>query len=146
MRVRVEQVMTTPVETVDVEAAAKSAAEAMRRYGIHHLVVLDGLRPVGVVSDGDLRGRDLAGLTVREVMSANVELVKPSATIRELANKMRGRSIGCLPVHDGKRLVGIVTVSDLLELIGKGMARPVVRARRWTLKHFGQGVRTLRRG
>jgi CBS domain-containing protein len=42
---------------------------------------------------------------------------------------MRGRSIGCVPVVDRDRLVGIVTVSDLLEVLGRGIERPGRKAR-----------------
>jgi CBS domain-containing protein len=49
--------------------------------------------------------------------------VGPAATIKKAANVMRGRSIGCLVVVDAGRAVGIVTVSDLLELVGRGMDR-----------------------
>jgi len=55
--------------------------------------------------------------------------------IRKAANLMRGRSIGCLVVVDGARIVGIVTVSDLLELIGRGIDPPVAAAPRTTLDH-----------
>jgi CBS domain-containing protein len=50
--------------------------------------------------------------------------VDPLATVRKTANLMRGRTIRCVPVVEGKRLVGIVTVSDLLELLRRGVARP----------------------
>lgn len=145
MRVRVEQIMTAPVETLDGEAPAAFALEAMKRSGIHHVVVLDRGNPAGIISEGDVRGRDLRGLFAQDVMTEDVEMVSPTATIKELANRMRGRSIGCLPVFDGKHVIGIVTVSDLLELIGKGMVKPVVRARRWTLRHNKPLARTLRR-
>ena len=45
-------------------------------------------------------------------------------TVRVVANRMRGRSIGCVPVVDRERLIGIVTVSDLLEALGRGIDRP----------------------
>jgi hypothetical protein len=48
---------------------------------------------------------------------------------------MRGRSVGCLVVATGDSVVGIVTISDLLELIGRGLDRGVATNKRWTLKH-----------
>jgi CBS domain-containing protein len=64
-------------------------------------------------------------------MSTAVATVGPDETIRRVANLMRGRTIGCVPVLDKKeRLVGIVTVSDLLELLGRGIDRPLQPARR----------------
>jgi CBS domain-containing protein len=57
-------------------------------------------------------------------MTTAVVTVAPDATIRKIANLMRGRTIGCVPVMDRKRLVGIVTVTDLLEMVGRGLERP----------------------
>jgi CBS domain-containing protein len=54
---------------------------------------------------------------------------------------MRGRTIGSLPVVEKGRLAGIVTVTDLLDLIGRGVERPVEKGKRWTLKHRGMGTR-----
>ena len=144
MRVRVEQVMSEPAETMEPSQPAALAAEMMKRNRIHHVVVVEGGKPVGVVSSGDLRSRDLLDLTIADVMSSDPEVVGPKATMQEVANRMRGRSIGCLPVFDGKRVIGIVTVSDLLELIGKGLQKPIVRGKRWTLTHAVRGARTTR--
>jgi CBS domain-containing protein len=52
---------------------------------------------------------------------------------------MRGRSIGCLPVVEKGALRGIITVTDLLELIGKGAERPTARAQRAVMR--GRGLR-----
>jgi CBS domain-containing protein len=62
-------------------------------------------------------------------MTSQVVTVRVNDTIRSVANVMRGRTIGCVPVMDGKRLVGIVTVSDLLRLLGRGIERPAKPSR-----------------
>ena len=86
-------------------------------------------------------------MRVFEVMTQGVQTVPPGMpasdawelmrrtagrtdTIRFIANLMRGRTIGSVPVVDGRRLVGIVTVSDLLEARGRGIERPAKPARR----------------
>ena len=106
---------------------------------VHHLVVTDGGRLVGLLSDRDAGGRRGAALrqqrSVADLMTPHVVTIRPDATIRQAANVMRGRSIGSLVVVDGRRIAGIVTVSDLLELIGRGAERPVAASTRWTLKH-----------
>jgi acetoin utilization protein AcuB len=88
----------------------------------------------GVLSDRDAGGRSGAGMRARsrvaELMTTSVVTVGPEETIRRSANLMRGRTIGCLPVVEGTRLVGIVTVSDLLQLLGRGVARPARPSRR----------------
>jgi CBS domain-containing protein len=57
-------------------------------------------------------------------MEDQVITAKPNSTIREAANLMRGRTIGSLPVVDDKdQLVGIITTTDLLTLLGQGIER-----------------------
>jgi CBS domain-containing protein len=60
----------------------------------------------------------------------------PEMTVRQAANRMWGRTEGAIPVLDGQKLVGIVTVSDLLDVLGRGVDRPATKQRR-TLRHRG---------
>ena len=54
------------------------------------------------------------------------------ATVRQAANLMRGRGIGCLAVVDDDKPIGIGTITDVLELIGRGVERPVEQGKRLT--------------
>jgi CBS domain-containing protein len=68
---------------------------------------------------------------VGDLMTPFAIQVRETTPVRRAANLMRGRNIGCLPVVDArKHVVGIVTTSDLLELIGRGTDRPAPMARR----------------
>ena len=137
---RAQDIMTTKVETIAALETAEAAAERMRRNRIHHLVVMKDGKLAGVVSDGDLRALETPlGRLVEEVMSAPAVAATSEMPIRKLANLLRGRSVGCLPVMDDGRLVGIVTTTDLLERIGRGAERPVTKGKRWILK--GRGPR-----
>jgi len=82
-------------------------------------------------------------MRVNEIMSAPVvTTARPDTTVREAANLMRGHAVSCLPVLDGeRRLKGIVTVIDLLELLGRGSARPMEAAPRAVLKNRGVAPR-----
>jgi acetoin utilization protein AcuB len=133
---RVQDIMSRPVETIASSTAVVEAREAMKRQGIHHLVVKDGRKIVGVVSARDLKGCE-PGERVREVMAESVATAAPTATVRAVANLLRGRGVGCLPVVAAGRIVGIVTISDLLEQIGKGSERPRKNSVRWTLRARG---------
>lgn len=130
--------MSVKVETVKPTEEAESAWQQMKRKSIHHLVVLDGNEVAGVVSDRDLGGRRAEeyrrGRTVFDLMSTPVVAAAPDMTLREAANLMRGRSFGCLPVVKRRRLVGIITVSDLLEQLGRGSMRPIEKSEPWTLR------------
>jgi CBS domain-containing protein len=92
-----------------------------------------------VLSHRDAGGRQGApvrkGRTVEELMTTPVITVEPTATVRKAANLMRGRSIGCVVVTDRGRVVGIVTVADLLDLLGRGVDRPAASDNRSTLRH-----------
>jgi len=130
---RVFEVMTAGVETVPPTMTAVEAWDVMRRKGIRHLVVTCGKTVVGLMSAGDAGGRAGApvrtGRTVADLMTGRVATVEPTDTVRSVANLMRGRTIGCVPVVDRGRLVGIVTASDLLELLGRGVDRPAAGTR-----------------
>ncbi len=136
-KMKVRDLMKEMVETISLDESAVDAWARMRRRGIRHLVVTRGGQVAGVVSDRDLggaRGEALRkGRKVGDVMSAHVVCTSPETTVRQAANLMRGRTIGCLPVVDDGRLVGIITVSDLLDLIGKGIESPVPNGRSWSV-------------
>ena len=138
---RLQDVMTHPVETIEPDQSADEAWNRMRIGGFHHLVVKEGGRVLGVLSDRDLGGSRGAALrrghSAGELMSAPVVTASSRTTVRQAANLLRGRFLGCLPVVNGRRLVGIVTIADLLELVGRGRERAVVQGKRWTLKHRG---------
>jgi len=136
---RVEDVMTREIQTVSPEASAEDAWGLMRTRRVRHLVVAQGPRIVGILSDRDEGGPRGASVrtnrTVRELMTSPVVTVPPSATIRRSANLMRGRSIGCLVVADRTGMKGIVTVADLLDLLGRGAERTVTSSTRRLLQH-----------
>ena len=136
---RVQDVMTHNVKTIAPTAGAEDAWNLMRLHGIHHLVVTTQNRVVGVFSERDAGGRRGATIrqtrTVEDLMTTPAVTVDPTATVRQAANLMRGRSIGCLVVVKSDHVAGIVTVSDLLELVGRGLDRGATMHTRRTLNH-----------
>jgi acetoin utilization protein AcuB len=145
----VKEIMTKQVETTTPSAAASAAWEVMQSRRIHHLVVVRNGEPCGVLSAHDLGGRNGASVraekSVEQLMSPMAITVRPSATVREAANLMRGRGLGCLPVVDGRRVVGIVTTSDLLEFIGRGKGlRPAREHATGQRRSARDGVRAMR--
>lgn len=142
---RLKEIMSSPVETATLDESADEAYDRMRLRRIHHLVVVDGKAIVGVLSERDLGGRKGASLrkgrAVADVMTEGVHTAAPTTTVREAANLLRGHVIGCIPVVERGKLVGMVTIADLLELIGRGAERPVAQGKRWTLKHRGPRAR-----
>lgn len=142
---RVRDIMHTKVETVSPRESGAVALERMRRSKIRHLVVQDGKKIVGILSDRDLSGMgSLAQVeTVEDIMSSPAVTCSPDVTLRKAANLMRGRTMGCLPIVEDGKIVGIVTTTDLLNLVGEGAERPVPKTRRWILKDRGPGRRPV---
>lgn len=118
---------------VRAEAPVAVAVHLLRTRKIRHLPVVDaGGLLVGVVTDRDLRpvvfdprivdapgdaALTLATLTVREVMTWGVVSVRPDTDLRAAARLMRERKIGALPVVEDRRVVGILTETDVLTAI-----------------------------
>lgn len=113
----------THVHAVKPDDCVYTALERMAEHDVGALVVLDGERLVGVVSERDyarkviLLGRASRDTTVREVMSAPVLTVAIDDTVNTCMNRMTEKRIRHLPVVDDGRLVGIVSVGDLVKAI-----------------------------
>jgi CBS domain-containing protein len=133
---RLQEIMTENPEAISPDTTVAQARAAMRTAGVHHLVVVEARSVKGVVSDRDIRNVN-GDQPVSAVMSTKVATASPNMTVREAANILRGRSVGSLPILERGRLVGIVTISDLLTLIGRGAERPIAESTRWTLRKRG---------
>jgi len=135
---KVRDFMSRNVETIDADAPIEAAMDKMFAKNIQHLVVTRDGQPAGILSQHDIGGKEQqaahAGRSVAEIMTPQVVSVSSNATVREAANQMRGRAVGCLPVFDDKRLVGIITIADLLELLGRGLQRPAPKGERPSLQ------------
>ncbi len=118
-RITVAQRMTSDVVAIDAKTTAAEALALMGAQNVRHLPVLDRQSVLGIVSDRDLRallGRALPGTTpVKDFMTRNVESVAPDDDLIHAARRMAQRKIGALPVVDREGLVGMLTVTDLLD-------------------------------
>jgi len=127
--VRVRTVMTSKVTTVRREDTMEIADGIMCMGRIRHLPVVDGGEVVGVMSQRDLyrsalgtalalgiqRPQELMrAVAVGDVMSAPAVTIGPDASVQEAAQAMAEQRIGCLPVVEAGRLVGILTETDVL--------------------------------
>ena len=135
---RLQELMSTPVFTVTTQAPVREAQTLMRGKEIHHVIVTEAGRPVGFLSSYALRDADPTA-RCRAVMDTGIVTAPPRTTARQAANLFRGRSVSCLAVVEDGDIVGVVTVSDLLELVGGGMDRPAKPERR--VLRVGRGIR-----
>lgn len=140
---RIQDVMTTDVISISPDAPVATAREQLRLNEIHHLVVMEAKRIVGIISDRDLSGRN-DQTRVGDVMTREVATISPSATLRKAAGMLEGRTIGCLPVVRNGKVEGIVTTSDLLRALAKGAIHPTPDSERFILRRRGPAKRRAR--
>jgi CBS domain-containing protein len=116
--VRISDVMTQGVVTAATDDSLRRVGELMRDRNVGSVVICDGGRPVGVITD-----RDLALVVVADAVdageAAGAQASRPLVTghvemdIEEAVALMVQHRIRRLPVTDGDELVGIVTIDDL---------------------------------
>jgi CBS domain-containing protein len=126
---RVSEWMTPAPITVTPSTAVPKVQGLMRHRRIRHLPVLEDGRLVGIITDRDVRTVDpspatslgpgerhylFERLTVRAVMTRPVITVTPRDSLAEAVRLMLENRIGCLPVLEDQRLVGILTGVDVL--------------------------------
>lgn len=116
--VLVRDVMTESVVTAAPACSVREVAELMRERNVGSVVLVEEDRPVGFVTDRDLAvsviadGRDF-GDHATDHASAPVITVAPATEVGEAADLMVSHGIRRLPVIDGERIVGILTLDDL---------------------------------
>lgn len=112
-------IMTQRPVTVQATDTVTAAARSMRDGNIGDVVVLEEDRIQGILTDRDIvvrvlaEGRDPAQTTVGEICSRELTTLSPSDAIAKAVKIMRDKAIRRLPVVEGERPVGIVSLGDL---------------------------------
>ncbi|WP_026234516.1 CBS domain-containing protein [Calidithermus timidus] len=111
------------VHTISPEATVFEALERMAMYDIGALVVVEGERVVGIFSERDyarkvvLVGRVSRETKVREIMTDEVITVSPDTTVGECMAIMTGKRVRHLPVMEGEKLAGLISIGDVVKAI-----------------------------
>jgi len=132
--VNVRDLMTTDPITTGPQTPVLEARQLMIDKRIRHLLIVEGPKLLGIVTDRDIRlnlpspatslsvweiNYLMARLTVESVMTTSVVIVGPQRDARAAAQLMLDNKIGALPVLDGGQLLGIITETDLLRAFVK---------------------------
>jgi len=108
---------------ISPEASVYEALEMMAEKNVGSLVVLDGEKLSGILSERDyarkviLQNKASTKIPVREIMSTTVYCVAPDSTIEQCMALMTEKRIRHLPVLKGDELVGIVSIGDVVKAI-----------------------------
>jgi len=131
----VGDVMRSPVVVATPTSTATDLVSLRRQHGIQHFPVVEDGRIVGIVTDRNLREAvtdprvftlllDLIAsmdrVVVRDIMVRDVVTASRDVPLPEAARLMVERKIGCLPIVEEGRVVGIVTATDILAVVAAG--------------------------
>ncbi|MDX1512217.1 MAG: CBS domain-containing protein [Gammaproteobacteria bacterium] len=111
------------VWTIGPDASVYDGIEMMAAKGVGALVGTDGGRPVGIISERDyarkvvLKDRSSRDTKIAEIMTGRVLYASPDQTVEEGLSMMTEKRVRHLPVMDGEKLVGIVSIGDLVKAI-----------------------------
>lgn len=112
-------VMSSNPVTVPATATVLQAAQRMRDEDIGDVIVLDGDRVAGILTDRDVvvravaEGRDPEGCSVRDVCSGELVTLSPGDDVQRAIDLMQQKAVRRIPVLEDGRPVGIVSIGDL---------------------------------
>ena len=115
----VRDIMTKQIVTIEGDKSALEAARLMAEKGISSLFVIKDGSPAGIVSERDfvkkICAKDLpiAQVRIGDIMSKILTTADPETAIEVAVQRMMNHKIRRLPIMEGDKIVGIVTVTDL---------------------------------
>jgi CBS domain-containing protein len=125
---QVGEVMHTDVKTADADATFADVAKVMRTNGISSVVVLNGTKLAGILTERDIVNLVAAGGDPHSVKVAHgmtrrdIETVTPKTDIAAAADHLATRNIRHLPVVDKGKVVGIISIRDLTKWAAEELA------------------------
>ncbi|MGQ9624217.1 MAG: CBS domain-containing protein [Candidatus Bathycorpusculaceae bacterium] len=118
--VLVRDVMSKDVKVVRPDTNVKEVVATMDKFDIGSIIVVQGERPVGIITERDILRRlvgpslGLETLTARHIMTSPVVTINEMTSIEEAAKLMAKKKVKRLPVMSDDKLVGILTFTDIV--------------------------------
>lgn len=116
---KVEDVMVKEVITIDENLTVKEAAEIMNKFEIGCVIAVGKGKAMGILTERDVlkrvvaEGKDASKIKVKDVMTTPLVVAEPGMDLGEAVKLMFQMKIKKLPVVDGKKLVGLVSLTDI---------------------------------
>ena len=116
----INEYMARNVKTISVDATLKELSQSFIDQGVSALIVAEGADYVGIVSDkrlareGIAKGLNIETTTVRSIMRAEMLMIESNRPVREAQSMMKTNGVRHLVVTEEGKIVGIVTISDLI--------------------------------
>ena len=121
--IKTEEYMTSPVITAQIGDNLLEVSKKMDHYNIGSMVVMDGDKTVGILTERDILRKIVAQeknpkqFKAKDVMSKHLQVVQKGATLMEIASLMKAHTMRRIVVMDGSKPAGIVTSRDLIDLL-----------------------------
>ena len=115
------QAKGSAVVSIAPDARVIDALKLMAEKDIGALLVMDGGRVAGILSERDyarkviLKGKSSSDILVRDIMTEKVVTVQPGQTVEECMALMTSKRVRHLPVTEGDRLIGLLSIGDLVK-------------------------------
>lgn len=119
MSLKVGDVMVKEVVTIDENFSVREAADIMNKFEIGCLIGVRRGKAMGILTERDVlkrvvaEGKDASKIRVKDVMTSPLVVAEPSMDLAEAVKLMFQMKIKKLPVVDEKRLVGLVSLTDI---------------------------------
>ena len=122
----VEQILDakgSDIWSIAPDASVLEAIRLMAEKEVGALLVMAGEKPVGIVSERDyarkviLKGRSSQETPIKDIMTTNVVCASPGQSIEECMALMTAKRIRHLPIMDGERLCGMLSIGDLVKAV-----------------------------
>ena len=118
----VKRVMTSPVITMESKSPVRSVARMMVKHDVGSIVLMDGKKPVGIITERDITKHSIKGDgalkdPAKKVMTKALITAPPTMPVQQAFELMLENKIRRLLVIDEKKMVGIVTERDLMRWV-----------------------------
>lgn len=120
--IKVHEIMSNRVISCGPNTTVADAARKMREEDVGSIIIVESKRPIGIVTREDITNRVAAEdkqpskVLVKEIMTSPVVTVSPDETIIEVAKKMNKYGYERMPVKELGKLVGFISVRDILRV------------------------------
>ena len=126
---KISEIMTQAAVTDSSEDTLTEACDKMRHNQTSSILIMDGERLVGIVTERDVvkavaQGLDPKETRVKDLMTTDIVTIGPMTTLKDAAEIMASKWIRHLPIVEGSKVVGMISQRDLTGVLAKALHEP----------------------
>ena len=126
---KISEIMTQAAVTDSSDDTLAEACDKMRHNQTSSILIMDGQRMIGIVTERDVvkavaRGLDPKETRVKDLMTTDIVTIGPMTRLKEAAEIMASKWIRHLPIVEGSKVVGMISQRDLTGVLAKALNEP----------------------